>query len=515
MNRIINNKYLLELRGSRNEIFGAFLTGIIIHINIISTSVTNPDVLWVEPYIAGHLREISLNRWGNIFLDFFKCNLVLPSLSVLMSLFLLTIIANLFMQIFAIKKSVYRWTVYLLMLSFPMVSQSLTYFYCFDNYCVAYLLAVISFLLVKDYDTSVIEICLSILFLIVSLAIYQSFIGITIALVFIQVYKMVFIHNEPICNTLSFCVKNIIVFVFSLTVYLVLSKIIRYCVGVDLADYRNMQTMLQVNLNNIFNAIIRMYHIFFQYFFGTEFYNNSWWGLNILNAICLTILVVLMLVRIKSLRKLMLLLCYIVIAPLFFSTIVLLARDTNVSYLMVPQMVLIYICLVAVIEKESFIQLNFLKICTVSVLLITTSKFVQLDNAIYLGISKQYEKTYVVSQSILNGLYKTDGYNTSTPIAIIGNIRAMKQNYDSEQLTEALNGTVGNVGYLWTNDYSTAQVSWFFFMQKKLGASVFFCVDEELLQAISQSNEFAQLNCFPNEGSIQFLNGVWVIKISE
>lgn len=497
------------------------ISGVLIHFHIISSRVTNPDVIWESPYKHGHAWEIALGRWALGIVDYFKHNLVLPVWSMVLTILLLTVISILLIKYLNIQSMYSKIIIVLLLQSFPMIAETLTYFYCSDSYMISFLLSIISVMILgrgERQESVVIRYIVSSVLLTFSLGIYQSFVGVYIVCASITLMNMLLWSENSLKRIFVQAFRYVTVLVVSLILYFVISMLMRNYYGIETASYRGMNNMFNISVTQIPYMIANAYTVFFRYFLDNYIFNNPWWGLDILYICCFVLIICFVAFKIikdKIYRDAPRVICIIVLLilmPMLFCAIVFLASNTTIAYLMLPQMVLLFVWLVYLAEH---IQFPIFSWCVVLVCTIILINWIQLDNAMYNAMEIEYDKTYALGARIVENIEEYPDFDYSKPIAIIGYVDNARYPDLYAEFTTSVYNTVGTTGFLWQNSLLVSQTSWYHFFQRYYGVTFNYCNSESELNEIYLSEEYSNMNYFPSENSIREINGVIVVKLSD
>jgi hypothetical protein len=502
----------------------SILSGIMIHFQLLATQVTNPDVVWTAPIINGHAWEIALGRWGIPIIDKWRQNMVLPLLTSVVVIIILSIITLLFLRLFRIKGIFTGSLIAILIMAFPTFGETLTYFYCADSYLFSMLLSVIGVIIVYHHkkDRGIKSFLFATALFTISLGIYQSFIGISIAIVYLMILSDILFDRKTIKECFQLLVRFSISLLVSLGLYFIIANIVRNITHIDTASYRGMNEIGIKSLKELFYILGRTFKEFFSFFFGQNIFNNNFWYLKWLNIgvfIIITIIItnnIFGKIKKKRLLEGIILGVGYILIPVVFEAIIFIASDTSISYLMVPQMIFIYIWGISIFEENIVMKVeNALNWLMIILLVLIGTKYIQIDNAMYYSLQISYDKTYSVANDICNKLQSYPDFKYSEQqIAILGNFYYGNYAERNYKLLEAVNNTVGSTGWLWLNDPLVSQQSWYYFIGRYKGITINYCNDLELLYNIMNSDEYKEMNNFPDDNSIKMVKGVLVVKLS-
>lgn len=152
--------------------------GLIVHFCLYSNILRSPDSLWNSGIYEASFWELSLGRWLPQIIDKLQFGTIFPFWSVFLTLCVYSVGNIFFINLFAIDNLMVKTIVSCLVISNPFIGMSLQYYYSNDTYALAYLLSVLSIYMIKNNKNQIQNYIYSIIFIVMSLALYQSFFGV-------------------------------------------------------------------------------------------------------------------------------------------------------------------------------------------------------------------------------------------------------------------------------------------------------------------------------------------------
>ena len=119
-----------------------------------------------------------------------------------------------------------------------------------------------------------------------------------------------------------------------------------------------------------------------------------------------------------------------------------------------------------------------------------------------------------LSNRILTALDSYEGYNSTIPVAILGNPQDENWLYINGDYFEKINADTVNWGQFWSSEYNTTQRSWSQFFNLYHGINLNM-VDDATAQKIVNSQQFKNMSVFPEKNSIKMIGDVLTVKISD
>lgn len=505
------------------------LIGIITYFPMINKWLTNPDgLLYSLYYRKDHNWENAQGRFGLYYFDKLKNDYIFPVNETLFCIVLLAIISVLIYKIFNCD----NYSLICLIIGFfiilsPNVSNLLTYYYCSSAYSFSYLLAVIAaYFLTKKKE---IKTCVIAGFCImISLSLYQAYIGVTITLVLTYLIYLIIIEERIGRNVYTFLMRSLITGGAGVISYLLVYKVIQLIKGFTPVTNRGFNQMGKIDMGQLPFLIKSAYLAFGQYFFSNRIVNNSWKGriyLNVLYIVLFLILFFIIIVKTKIYKevKCFALLCIsILLIPLSLCCITIVAPGASIydetGILMLPQMNLFYIfivilCMVTVLKekKRTFVIIINWITTLLSIYLISTLWI--YTNIFQACLNMNLDKTYNLATRIVTRMEMLDGHYTGMKILMYG--RMERGNYPdiNTSMIEVTKGSVARYGLFWEEIWDK-QNCWTEFLRQYLGIYYLPC-ERDVASIIIDSEDFNNMPIFPENGSVKIINDVMVVKLSE
>lgn len=319
------------------------LFGIICHFYMLTNKLTNHDDIQ-QLYNIMDLR-IS-GRWflqyAASISSYFSMPWVNGSLIILYTSFTSAFIADLF----EFKKPLQIILLSAFMIFFPSHAAIFPYMNSADAYALAGLLSVLgAYLYVKNKFGFIFLPILTLL----SLAIYQSYLGLQLSLMLVYYLKQMLSQRYDYKKLISNGLKYLSLIIVALALYLISVKFI---FTVEILSYQGLDSMGQINISELPFLITNAYSQFFGFFF---FDNSSQFGFALyLNYIILIAALylqikILLSQNTKIINKLLSLLILLIL-PLAINIIYIIASKSSVGLRMLYSYVVIYIYLLVLID---------------------------------------------------------------------------------------------------------------------------------------------------------------------
>jgi hypothetical protein len=508
-------------RERRLALCGTFVIGVLIHFSLLAHQVTNPDGIWNSVFKLGSTWETQLGRWGLHFVQVARHGLVLPVISVLISLLMISLVALLVRELLGLQSSLHILLMAGLLVSYPFVASTMNYFYCADAYFLSLFFSVFGVFLTAR-GKRWISILTGAACLIAGMALYQSYIGISIALCFSVVLLDLLNEKLPLANVFRRAGRLVVMGVLGAAGYFVSMKLALRVTGLVAASYRGIDHIGQSKPDQLPGYFTRSIYEFFAFYLKDDFLKNSWWGLKGVYGILMLIILVVSLLLLyqkrlwKSPLRMALLLFCVPLFPVAHEAIVFLAPETKAGILMLPQMVLPFILLLAFCEQ---LQINWKAVVlqwgAAVMCLVLCFQYALLTNTMYLRMDLDAQRSEASAIQVLAMLQQHPNYKPDRKIAVLGN--PLANEYSPRAYPEvalAVLGTTARWGVVPWKLAEGSQAAWSRFLQLRCGIELHRCTTDEIV-AIQGSHEFKAMPSFPAKGCVQEISGILTVKFSD
>lgn len=506
-------------KNNSKYIFGGFFIGIMTYFMMMSQNLVNDlDGIWhLSNFIAGDW-EISLGRGLQRYADRARFGIVSDPFNTMLTLLLVCVANAMIVACFDWESKLYRGLFFMLLVANPIICNSLSYSYMSVNFGLAYFFSVVAFLVLKvshaEQKGRWIGIFFAGLFLGVSMAFYQAYIGVTSVLVVMYALKML-LDKKTAKTVLQYLGIAFGTYIVGGGLYLGITKLLLYRAGVEMASYKgasNHSILLMVQ--SLPQSLKECYVQFWDYFFAEKAYANlEFAGLVMPGLLCVSLIAVLVqLIRLLKRDKpgAVLFLVLILLLPVAGCFVLLIAVGNGMSGLMAMGMLLSIVMLGSIVPKDG--KSGFwLK--RVYLLLLVAFAWYQLSAVVndQLALKEGKTATITLTENIVSRLYDEGYLEEYDTVAFVGR-PAENARFSRSTAYEMANG-YAQFG-CWSTDARNNRVSWEGVTYNFLGVHLNFCGDTEYRE-ITSLNEVAEMPEFPARESIQVINGVVVVKVSD
>ena len=436
----------------------------------------------------------------------------------------------------------------LMMLSFPSVCSMFTFMFTAECYAVGIFLACTAAWLIRRYRFGFLP---GIVLLVLSLGLYQAYLcvalGILVCGLFLDLLRAEKeegteqhqsdrgIPAAAVRNVFLRGVKTFVVLLASVALYSLIARRI----FPELDSYNGLSQMGQIDLVRLPRLILRAFRWVAEYFIlkPYSFVNGFTRGLNVVCCLLAAAFVIAWFVKKRLWKQPAAALLYLFLAaavPLSMGSIIIMAPDASVSMLMLYQYVILYIFIMAMLERSLQKENSLFSagsgseqagrgfsrrlpgvlslFVTVVLLLVGYENFV-VTNEAYFRMDIAYERAYAYYNRIMERIEDTEGYQPGDAFALVGEYGLSETpdllgsySMDGERF-EDLSGVAKETGLLTSGVRHN-------FMKIYIGVEM-PDVSEETLEAIRQTEEYQSMPAYPAEGCVKKILDVWVVKTCE
>ena len=429
----------------------------------------------------------------------------------------------------------------LMMLSFPSVCSMFTFMFTADCYAVGIFLACTAAWLIRRHRFGFLP---GIVLLVLSLGLYQAYLclalGVLVCGLFLDLLRGEKLEGEEARRVFLSGVKTFLVLLASVVLY----NLVARWIFPNLDSYNGLSQMGQIDPARLPRLILRAYRWVAEYFIlkPYSFINDFAWALNVISCLLAAGFVIAWFVKRRLWKQPAAAVLYLFLAaavPLAMGSIIIMAPDASVSMLMLYQYVILYIFVIAMLERSlqkedglfsgrgggrtgaggGQVEQNgtalpgVLSLFVTAVLLLVGYENFVVTNEAYFRMDIAYERAYAYYNRIMERIETTEGYQPGDAFALVGEYGLSETpdllgsySMDGERF-EDLSGVARETGLLTSGVRHN-------FMKIYIGVEM-PDVSEETLEAIRQMEEYQNMPAYPAEGCVQKILDVWVVKTCE
>ncbi|MBR3932783.1 MAG: glucosyltransferase domain-containing protein [Clostridia bacterium] len=255
---------------------GAILVGLIAHLYKITNWLPNWDSL-VFRYDSQNM--LGLGRWFLPVVCSFTSFYDLPFLNGLVAILFHAAAAVGICKILNVQKKLPAFLIGAVIVSFPTVTSVMMYNYVADGYGVAFFLSVLAAVfMTKDKPSYIV----GAIFIMLSTAIYQAYITVTIMLVLFKLIDEIIYGDIPFKITFKKILAMIATGILGMVMYYAILKILLSVFSVGLKDYQGIGSAMSFSGINLRDSLYYIKHTFLGCFFDFSKGVNVFVVLNII-----------------------------------------------------------------------------------------------------------------------------------------------------------------------------------------------------------------------------------------
>lgn len=491
---------------NRYTVCGGLISGFLAYMFMITNKYPNHDEL-VAMFTAG--ATVESGRWGLEILSLMFPDMSMPWIHGVVTITLLTLSACLIVHVFQIRTRILQLLLGGLIVAFPSQICTFTFMYTASAYAVAFLMAAGA---VWGISRKNIRCRIAgMVFLVGSLSIYQAYLAIAVSLLILYYFFALLRETEDATKILLQGAVSVGMILMSLGAYWVASQLVWRVTGVGMGQYAG--SAMALDLANIPKLIVNAYRSFVEVLVfrskGIVVTRIAWVG-HILLLGLTACGIVPALVRGKKGLRTVLMLALLVLLPLGIGCMYLLFSEDSIHTLVLYSYIALYVLFAGVAEYDigCISRSKLIRLGTEAVVVLMAAILagnIYIANKAYLSMHMAYENTYFYTTAILTRLQDTPGYSTDSTVAIIGQYQ---EPYYHTVFFSDLNELIG-VRKLAPDAYSIGG-----FYEYYNGIPLKLATDAEK-EAIAATDAFRNMACYPNDGYLQTIDGIIVIKLSD
>ncbi len=497
------------------------ICGLIIHFSMAANDFLIRDGIWNNIggiHISGKW-EASLGRWGLHIVDKTRLGVINTYMIIVLSLFFLALTSVLLCNMFKVQNKIVALCISLSIAAAPQLVNIFSNIYCADSYCLSILLATASiFLMFNKIDSKIdkLRIPLSIIFLAVSLSLYQTSIGVATSLIMFLFFNMLK-DNEPITTSIKKVFKSFVFVLCGSVIYYIIAVLYARHLGVKFSSYGGADKLgFSSSLKSIPNNIANAYTFTYNYFFSNSVVKNYVLHRYLLWLIFFSLfIIVFILFAIKNqdldkkvIRLILMALCILII-PIFLATILFINPFYNLCLVISTPWMFVLPCILAIscgMAEKTDLRF-YCNAPSIFVSLIIIWSCMWQTGASYTALGMTCRQASTIAQNIYCKATDLDDYSDKYPYCFIGSY-LKNQGLKGEIYNRAI-GTA-TAGLDFSTDNGRAG-TWNYFFKYTMGISI-NTKSEKQAQSIRDSEEFKSMPCYPMKGSVKVIDKTIVVK---
>ena len=516
--------------------FTALIAGFITHLPMIANRLFNHDSLTYLLTDPNSTVALSQGKWLSLPMNLLlRGNLASTGIIIPLGILFLALTASVAVSVLNIRSGLWAGVIGAIHVLFPSVMSANT-FYASALFFFALLLAALSVLFTVRFRWGFLA---GVVLLTLSCGVYSAFIGYTAGLFLLYALTELLENDRNIGKILLSGVKYVLVLAVSAVLSYVILQIILSITSVDLSIYRGISNVGKFRLSSLGIYVFRAYRkVFYFLIHGIFLYLSSFQigsMFRILNWCVLALSAALTLGFAwrtgvyKKPWKVLLSIVLIALFPLAIHAIAVLGKNAYTHWIMCYPFVLIYVFPVLFAdrleqrEKQSIetdkktspaayrVALRTGALCVLAVLALLFRQWYFVSNQGYDFLRLADQNAISAGTMLALDLRDTEGYTAQTPVVFAGTDAPEVFQYTTGQFAQVA-GQNGD-GYTGLRLPVTDANHLKILLQNYVGVSIAYA-DEETTARLSTSDAVAAMPVYPAAGSIEWIDGCLVVKLS-
>lgn len=498
--------------------FLSVLTGILTHFILLTEGFMSQDGLCKSIRYFSEDFDLSIGRWGIRIFEPLRANYTIVYLSAIVSILLVAACAVLLTGLLRIRSMTGSVLTGIVLEVSPSLTATMLHEYVSDLYFLALLFILIATIALIRCKKRIPGTILCVSFTVLSLSLYQSYIGMEVGLSVIVTMLALLDGKESVKGVLKDFVRYVLTVIGGLFVYLILVKLVQLLSKVSAGAYGGLSEMTVGSVLRSFPASVsNAYHAFLRFFLRDDYVYNTAWRRDIwflLFFLCFAVILTVCIIRSRIYRDIGRLLFFLILTagyPAAVNIIALIVPTTEIYLLTSLQMLLVVPFFFAAAELQSDGRMVLLgRIAGTVLICIISATYFMSDIISYKGLKETYDQAIYGAERILDRMEETPGYARNMPVAFAGWFT--EDNYPKDKSFWGY--SIGPfVGWQMTHgDYypNTESIRRFYLQYFDEQIQV---ADPYTFSAVIESPEFAEMGTFPAPDSVKIIDGVMVVKM--
>ena len=503
MGEFLMNKWVKLEKRYKLAFFGTFILGMLIHMYMVTNKLPNHDYVY-NIYSDQFYWPLSLGRWFLNYIARLSSNFALPWLNGLLSILYVSITAAIIVAVLELKRTIPILLCGGLLVAYPAFTDTIAYIFTADGYMFAMMLAALSVWFWNKNKRGYIVV--SAVCLALSTGIYQAYISFAIILILIRIIIDIFEKRYSNKDLLIKIGKACICGLLGMLIYYIGLQLTLNIYHTELAGYMGVNKVSAPNIKTIISVLLNDTIALGEMFIGGNSDFSVYEKLNIIFILLFIASYIIIYFKQKLYhRKLQSIL--LVVASLLFipGAYILDFLSEEVVYLFRMQycLVLTYMLLIKLADEY---LMRWLSETVMILMIVIISNFAIIANISYFNMELCWEQTYATAIQMQIRIYDLKEYEDGEKIAIIGYLDSDDREWVLNKIPYILGVSDTNI---MKNENSIISI-----LNNDFGMKL-EPISEEQKASILETSEYSSMPCWPSRESVQMINDVIVIKLSE
>ncbi len=501
---------LKGLSGSEKTVFlSIFLCGLLAHLFIFTNIIPNFDGI---SRVYEEQQMTLAGRWSLHYATVVNWCTQMPMVIGVLSNFFLALSGVLIVRMFRIRSCGLAGIWGAVYAVFPAIADTYAYTFTASAYCIAIFLAVLGVLLAKKGKWW--GIAAGAALLAFAMGVYQAYATVAIILCVLLVIRQITQPEQEVGDILKTGIGYIVFLIVGAVLYYVTLLVFLKIKDLQMWSYLGMSDINQgYPFHLLPTAFKQSYVQVGQFFFGgaNGLTSPLFLGLNVLLAVLSAVLVVVSVKKEKLYKapvKLIGFAVLLVLLPLAANFVQIISPMSAPRLLMKFSFVYLYLLPVILLDWLEIKGKAYVSLTVVGAMLVSSLYFWQYDNLLYTMLNHAHRSTLSYVTRMVSRVESCDGYEYGMPIIVIGGFPSDRYDTDIETFAVVRSESAFSSSVIPLNKHI------YYYMNDWLNVPAKEPADE-LCLALTATEEFKAMPLYPNEGSVQIIDGCVVVKAAE
>lgn len=506
MNYINSIKNKLS-RQEKTAFIAALVAGFLSH----GYGMTNSYIYHDATILDGLGATFSIGRWFLGFLGMFNekilGNYSLSFLNVILSILLIAFSSMIVVKTLKVKTTFVSMFIGTIMSVYPVVTSTFAYHFTSVYYFIALLLSVYAIYYISE-NSGVKDYIIAVILLALGAGIYQAYFPVATTLAISLVMKEMLEGKDEIKVIVNKGIRLVVTLALGMVSYLVLNKISMVVTKSQVTSYQGADAVGSLSIAKIPSRLIQSYmHFFYIKWNGINSAKCMWVFIGLFLVCAIVVIVGKLIKNDISVMHRVLFVILSALFPLAVNLVYLMSTSESFSVhtLMRYPTLFVLITPVVLIEDDAKV------LGKISAVLLTIISFAYIysNNICYLKMDLVQEELTSYFAVLESRITSAEGYYDQMPIVFYG-----ENNINDSAMTDLseLYPDTQILGYEYSAKDLVNVESWQRYMKYHAGYTP---VVMNISPEIANSDEFKNMNLYPNNGSIKMIDGAMVVKFCE
>lgn len=501
-----------------------FLMGILVNLFVFTNKSVNHDDIMAE-FIYNKQLDIVSGRYMWLFIRRITSYYDMPMFFGIIGMLALALSAAMIVYLLGVKDKVFVLLISGIMASFPINACYYSYLSISPIYYFAIFMAVLG-VFVTNRMGKYVGVFTAGLCIMMSLATYQSFLALTIGLVFIMAFLDLFRNDFKagrwFFKYLRYAVSAVLGFIF----YFIGTKISLAVTGEELRQYAGTDRMFNLEFMEILKSFKTTWENQKEFYFTKLAIPSR--GFIWLNRVVLAVLLIVVIVQIvrliknKMYKQAVITVLMTAASPFFLNFIyIMMNGKSSVHMLMKYALILPYFLVIALVSATDF-RMSLKKFDIKYILqwaaAVSTAGIVWYgaltSNQLYLRMYYNTQAIDSLCTQLLANLSANEDFRTDEPVYFANFTTFFNQNYvTTAAFTQDLNPYVWMGTDVYLDWYSSNHL--IRYMDFNHHIRLIASNNSSRESAVRETQEFKDMPCYPEGGSVKTINGLVTVKFAD